>query len=239
MRFDVVTVFPEYFDSIRVGLLGKAIDNGIIRLGIWDLRRWAPEPHKKVDDEPFGGGAGMVMSAPPIVEAVEELREPGAVVVILSPRGERLTQEKVKELSIFPQVILVCGRYEGIDERVSVLLEATEVSIGDYVLGGGEPAAAVVLEAVARLAPGFVGNAESLSEESFATGILEYAQYTRPQRYRGAEVPEVLISGDHGRIHRWRRESALRKTFEVRPDLLVAAELTEEEKALLAEWRSE
>lgn len=239
MRFDVVTIFPDAFDSpLRVSLLGRAVDAGLVEVAVHDLRRWAPGPHRKVDDEPFGGGPGMVMAPGPLVDAVEEVMRPGGRVVLLSAAGRRLTQAVASELAVLPQVVLVCGRYEGIDDRVREVLGAGEVSVADVVLAGGEAAALVVIEAVARLVPGVLGNYESLAEESFASGLLEYPQFTRPAEFRGLRVPEVLTSGDHRRVARWRRLQALRRTFERRPDLLGAAPLTDEEGRMVARWGS-
>lgn len=240
MRFDVVTIFPEAMRSpLEVGLLGKAVESGLVDVAVHDLRDWAPGPHRKVDDEPFGGGAGMVMAPGPVVDAVEAVRGPGALVVLLTAAGRPLDDPLVRRLASAPQVVLVCGRYEGIDDRVREVLGAEEVSIGDFVLLGGEVAAMAVIEAVARHVPGVLGNASSLDEESFASGLLEYPHFTRPTEFRGLGVPPVLVSGDHGRVARWRREQALRRTAERRPDLVEKAELTPEERWLVDEWRSQ
>ena len=239
MRFDVVTIFPESMRSpLEVGLLGKALASGLVEVTVHDLRDWAPGPHRKVDDEPFGGGAGMVMTPGPIVDAVEAVRGPGAEVVLLTAGGRRLDDPLVRRLAEAAQVVLVCGRYEGVDDRVRTVLGAEEVSIGDFVLLGGEVAAMAVIEAVARHVPGVLGNASSLDEESFASGLLEYPQFTRPAAFRGLEVPPVLVSGDHGRVARWRREQALRRTLDRRPDLVEKAQLTPQERRLVDEWRS-
>jgi len=239
LRFDVVTIFPEAFGShLTVSLLGQAIASGVVSVVVHDLRQWGVGLHRKVDDEPFGGGAGMVMAPGPLVEAVGSVRRPGGRVLLLSAAGRRFDQALAVELSREDQVVLVCGRYEGVDERVAGLVGAEAVSIGDFVLAGGEAAALVVIEAVTRLVPGVLGNAGSLAEESFTGGLLEYPQYTRPADLEGHRVPEVLLSGDHGRIARWRREQSLRRTFELRPELLAGAELSEEERALVASWRS-
>ncbi|HEX2052680.1 MAG TPA: tRNA (guanosine(37)-N1)-methyltransferase TrmD [Actinomycetota bacterium] len=239
MRFDVLTLFPEAFDSpLRVSLLGKAIEAGILTVGVHDLRSWAPGPHRKVDDAPFGGGAGMVMAPGPVVEAVEAVRRPGGRVILLAASGRPLTQALAAELAAEEQVVLVCGRYEGMDDRIREVLGAEEVSIGEYVLAGGEMPALVLIEAVSRLLPGVMGNAESLGEESFADGLLEYPQYTRPADFRGHKVPDVLVSGHHGMVARWRREQALRRTFERRPDLLAKANLTETERELVRSWEA-
>jgi tRNA (guanine37-N1)-methyltransferase len=233
MRFDVVTIFPEAFDSpLRVSLLGKAIESGVLSVDVHDLRRWAEGPHRKVDDEPFGGGAGMVMTPGPLVAAVEELRSPNGEVVLMSAAGAPLNQQAVEAFSQSEQIVLLCGRYEGIDARVAEALHAREMSVGEFVLAGGELAALVVIEAVARLITGVMGNRDSLSEESFTGGLLEYPQYTRPAEFRGLAVPEVLLSGDHARIAAWRREQAIRQTAKTRPELLDQVDLTEKERML-------
>jgi tRNA (guanine37-N1)-methyltransferase len=239
MKIDVVTIFPEAMRSpLAVGLLGKAAEAGLVEVTLHDLREWAPGPHRKVDDEPFGGGAGMVMSPGPIVDAVEAVREPGALIVLLTAAGRPLDEALVRTMASVPQLVLVCGRYEGVDDRVREVLGAVEVSIGDFVMLGGEVAAMAVIEAVARRVPGVLGNASSLDEESFASGLLEYPQFTRPAEFRTLAVPPVLLSGDHGRIARWRRAQALRRTFERRPELLEEAELSPEERRLIEEWQS-
>ena len=243
LRFDVVTIFPEVYESpLRVSLLGKAIAGGLLQVGIHDLRAWGQGPHRKVDDTPFGGGAGMVMTPGPVAAAVEAVRQPAGRVVLLSAAGRRFDQRLAAELAAEEQVVLICGRYEGMDDRVAGLVGAVPVSIGDFVLAGGDVAALVVIEAVARLVPGVLGNLDSLAEESFTGGLLEYPQYTRPAEIGGLKVPEVLLSGDHGQIARWRRQQRLRRTFEQRPDLIdaaiEAAELSDEERDLVAAWRA-
>lgn len=222
MRFDVITIFPEAFESpLKVSLLGKAIENGVVEVGVHDLRSWAPPgAHRAVDDVPYGGGPGMVMMPGPVVEAVEAVRRPAGRVLLLSAAGRRFEHLLAKELSQVEQVVLVCGRYEGIDARAAEILGAEEISVGDFVLAGGETAALVVIEAVSRLVPQVLGNDESLAEESFTSGLLEYPHYTRPNEYRGHVVPDVLLSGDHAKIAAWRREQAERRTAQVRPDLL-------------------
>ncbi|HYN99852.1 MAG TPA: tRNA (guanosine(37)-N1)-methyltransferase TrmD [Actinomycetota bacterium] len=239
MRFDVLTIFPEAFESpLKVSLLGKAIEAGILQVGVHDLRDWAPLPHRKVDDAPFGGGAGMVMAPGPVVDAVEAVRKPGGRVLLMAAAGKPLTQQLAAELAAEDQLVLVCGRYEGMDDRIRQVLDAEEISIGEYVLAGGEMPALVLIEAVSRLLPGVMGNAGSLGEESFADGLLEYPQYTRPADYRGMKVPDVLVSGHHANVVAWRREQALRRTFERRPHLLETASLTEKERQLVESWRS-
>ena len=220
MRVDILTIFPEIFESpLRASLLGKAIEQGVVDVHVYDIRDHTTDKHRQVDDESFGGGPGMVMKPEPIFAAVEALGEGEKRVILLSPAGRRLDQELVKKLSKEPWLVLICGRYEGVDERVVEGLPAEEISIGDYVLSGGEVPALAVLEAVTRLVPGVVGRSESVEQDSFETGILDHPHYTRPQEFRGMKVPEVLLSGDHAAIEKWRREEALRKTRRNRPDL--------------------
>ncbi len=221
IRFDIISIFPGMFDSpFRESLLNKAQDNGIVEIRTHDLRDYTLDKHARVDDTPFGGGVGMVMNIEPIDRALETVKKdrPKAYSILLSPGGYRFDQEKAWELSRKEEIILVCGRYEGVDERVSELVDE-ELSIGDYVLNGGEVPAMVVVEAVARLVPGVVGDEQSLAEESFSGKMLEYPQYTRPQEYKGYTVPEVLVSGDHKKIEAWKRQAALKKTAKYRPDL--------------------
>jgi tRNA (guanine37-N1)-methyltransferase len=221
MRIDVLTIFPRIFEGpLRESLLGKAIAGGILDVRIHDIRDHTTDRHRQVDDYSFGGGPGMIMKPEPIFAAVEALGEGSKRCLLLSPAGRRLDQALVRELAAEPWLVLICGRYEGVDERVADGLPAEEVSIGDYVLSGGEVPALGVLEAVARLQPGVVGTGESLVRESFESGLLDHPHYTRPQRFRGMEVPEVLLSGDHAGVERWRREASLDKTRRNRPDLL-------------------
>lgn len=221
MRIDVITIFPGLFTApLETSLLGKAVAEGVVDVRVHDLRAHGLGKHRSVDDEPYGGGAGMVMRPEPLFDAVEEVRGPDAHVVLLSPRGRRLDHPRVVSLAQHEHLVLICGRFEGVDERVAEHLVDEEVSIGDYVLAGGELPALVVIEAVARLVPGVLGNAESLASESHAEGLLEYPQYTRPAEFRGWSVPEVLLSGDHGAVERWRRERSEEITRTRRPDLL-------------------
>ena len=221
MRVDILTIFPGIFEGpLRESLLGRAVAAGTVDVGIHDIRAHAEGPHLQVDDASFGGGPGMVLKPDPIFRAVESLGPGERRVVVLSPAGRRLDQEMVRDLAAQPWLVLVCGRYEGIDERVVEGLGADEVSIGDYVLSGGEIPALVVLEAVTRLLPGVVGREESLLRESFEEGLLDHPHYTRPREFRGMAVPDVLVSGDHGAIDRWRREAAEAKTRRHRPDML-------------------
>jgi tRNA (guanine37-N1)-methyltransferase len=222
VRIDILTIFPTIFESpLRESLLGKAIDSGTLDVRVHDIRAHATGKHRQVDDESYGGGPGMVMKPEPIFAAVESLGEGPKRVIVMSPAGRRLNQELVRELSNEPWLVLLAGRYEGIDERVVQGLGAEEVSIGDYVLSGGELPALVVLEAVTRLVPGVMGREESHERDSFgADGLLDHPHYTRPAEFRGMRVPDVLLSGDHGEVERWRREAAIEKTRRNRPDLL-------------------
>ncbi len=231
MRIDIVTIFPGFFTSpLATGLLGKAGERGLVRVGCHDLRDWAGDRHRSVDDTPFGGGAGMVMLPAPWFEAFDALLAQGpARVVLLAPDGDRFDQAGAARLAREERLILCCGRYEGIDERIRTRVDEV-ISIGDFVLAGGESAALVVLDAVARLVPGVMGNADSATDESFTGGLLEYPQYTRPASYRGLEVPAVLRSGNHAAVARWRREQALERTRRSRPELLADADLTDEER---------
>ena len=221
MRIDVLTIFPGVFDGpLRESLVGKAIGAGILDVRVHDIREHAKDRHRQVDDYSFGGGPGMVMKPEPVFAAVEALGEGPKLCLLLSPAGRRLDQALVRELAGEPWLVLICGRYEGVDERVADGLPAEEVSIGDYVLSGGEVAALVVLEAVARLKPGVVGSGESLVRESFESGLLDHPHYTRPRSFRGMDVPDVLLSGDHARVERWRHDASVDKTRRNRPDLL-------------------
>jgi tRNA (guanine37-N1)-methyltransferase len=220
-RFDILTLFPGLFEGpLRESLLGRAIRSGLIEVRVHDIRDHAEDKHRQVDDYGFGGGPGMVMKPEPIFAAVESLGERDMRIIVLSPAGRRLDQALVRELAREPRLVLICGRYEGVDERVIAGLPAEEVSIGDFVLSGGEVAALALVEAVSRLVPGVVGNEESLAAESFEEGLLDHPHYTRPASFRGMEVPETLLSGDHARIAAWRRKAALEKTRRNRPDLL-------------------
>jgi tRNA (guanine37-N1)-methyltransferase len=221
VRIDVFTIFPGIFESpLRESLLGKAVADGVLEVGVHDIRTFTTDRHHQVDDEPFGGGPGMVMKPEPVLAAVESLGEDRGRALLLSPAGRRLDRDLVHELSREPHLTLICGRYEGVDERVADMLPAEEISIGDYVLSGGEVPALVVIEAVTRLIPGVIGREESHERDSFEAGLLDHPHYTRPAEFRGAAVPEVLRSGNHAEIERWRREAALEKTRRNRHDLL-------------------
>jgi tRNA (guanine37-N1)-methyltransferase len=237
VRIDVFTIFPEYIDApARVSLAGRARDEGLLDLRLHDPRAWTTDPHHSVDDAPFGGGAGMVMMPGPLFEAVESVGPPRPLL-LLSASGRVFDQSFARELASSAGFSLLCGRYEGVDQRVADHLCDGELSIGDYVLAGGEAAALVVIEAVTRLLPGTMGNVDSAVEESFSVGLLEYPQYTRPGVFREWAVPEVLRSGDHARVARWRRAQSLRRTRDRRPGL--AGDLGAEEEALLAEFPDE
>jgi tRNA (guanine37-N1)-methyltransferase len=230
LRFDIITIFPEFFsEAIDCGIVRRARNAGLVQITAHDLRQWTTDKHHVVDDRPFGGGDGMVLKPEPIFEGVEALtgagrREelpPKTRVVLLSAQGEVFSQALAQDLSqSSSQIVLLCGRYEGVDERVSEALVTDEVSIGDYVLSGGEPAALVVIDAVVRLLPGALGSETSAVFESFSEGLLDHPQYTRPPEFRGMKVPEVLLSGNHAEIARWRKQAALEKTRRKRPDLL-------------------
>jgi tRNA (guanine37-N1)-methyltransferase len=221
VRIDVFTIFPEIFESpLRASLLGKAVEQGIADVRVHDIRDHTTDKHRQVDDESFGGGPGMVMKPEPVFAAVESLGEGEHRNILLSPAGRKLDRDLVNKLAEEPWLVLICGRYEGVDERIVEGLPAEEVSIGDYVLSGGEIPAIVLIEAVTRLLPGVVGRAESVEQDSFEDGLLDHPHYTRPREFRGMAVPEVLVSGDHGAIAAWRREASRAKTERNRPDLL-------------------
>jgi tRNA (guanine37-N1)-methyltransferase len=236
VRVDVLTLFPEVFEPIvSSSMLGIAQIRGALEFATHDLRQWAlPGIHRQVDDSPYGGGPGMVMRAEPLfagIRAVSDLDPRTPFVVLTTPQGERLTQEIAESLALKDRLLIVCGRYEGVDERVRPLADL-ELSIGDYVLTGGELPAMVVIDAVSRLLPGVLGDERSAQDESFSTGLLEYPQYTRPSSWEGVDVPEVLLSGDHAKIAAWRRREAVVRTARRRPDLLPTADLTPDEQVL-------
>ncbi len=237
LKIDVLTLFPGmfagYFDE---SIMKRAREKGVLDLSIRNLRDWAVDRHKTVDDAPYGGGAGMVMMVSVIHAAVESLRRKGSHVVLLSPQGRVFDQELAKRLSRSEHLILISGHYEGVDERVRDLLVDEEISIGDFVISNGSLAAMLVIDAVVRLLPGAVGDERSVQEDSFYHGLLDYPQYTRPRVFRGLEVPEVLISGDHEKVRRWRRREALRRTLARRPDLLAKATLSDEDRELMREF---
>lgn len=224
MRIDVLTLFPEMFDSpLAHSILKIAQEKNLLNLHLTDIRDFAENKHGKVDDKPYGGGCGMVMMAQPVfdaVGAVEKLADEKPKIIILTPQGQKFSQRKAVELSSEKRLLLIAGRYEGFDERILDGLDAEQISIGDYVLTGGELPAMIIIDAVARLLPGVLGDDESSQDESFSEGLLEYPQYTRPEDFRGMKVPEILLSGDHGKIEQWRKEQSIKRTKANRPDLL-------------------
>lgn len=241
MKFDIVTIFPGMVaPALSVGVLGRAIERAVVDVALHDLRDFTTDRHRVVDDTPFGGGPGMVMKPEPFFRALRHIREargePGAVV-LPSPQGRPFTQADAARLRETRHVVLLCGRYEGIDERVRDALATEELSIGDYVLSGGELAALVVVDAVSRLVPGVVGDERSVTEDSFTNALLDHPHYTRPAEFEGLKVPDVLLSGHHGAIERWRRHEALKRTWQRRPDLLAGAALDEEQRAALEALR--
>ena len=248
MDVHILTLFPEFFSALTVSVLGRARDRGLWRYEAVDIRSFATDKHKTADDTPYGGGAGMVMKPGPVVEAIEDVQRrratgglPPACVVALTPSGEVFSQAVARELSQRDALVLVCGRYEGFDERALTWVDR-QISLGDFVMTGGEPAALAMIDAIVRLIPGVLGNAESAEDESFAAGLLEYPHYTRPADFRGMGVPDVLTSGDHGKIARWRRAMALLRTLERRPDLLEGLTLDDDARRMLEEaraWRDE
>jgi tRNA (guanine37-N1)-methyltransferase len=240
MRIDILTLFTQMFDGLlSCSIIGRAIEHGLVDIKLHDIRAYTHDKHHIVDDYPYGGGAGMVLKPEPIFEAVEGIKEEfglsSALTILLSPQGQLFNQEIARKLAGCQNLILICGRYEGVDERVAEHLVSDEISIGDYLLSGGEVAAMAVVDCVVRLLPGVLGSEASLAEESHIGGLLEYPQYTRPAVYRGWTVPEVLLSGDHGEIARWRRQQSLLRTAKRRPDLIEKAVLSPEDKTLLSE----
>jgi tRNA (guanine37-N1)-methyltransferase len=239
MIFEILTLFPEFFSSpLKQSVVGKAIAKGIIQVSAHNLRDYTLDKHKTTDDSPYGGGHGMVMKVEPMARAIEALKDgrPDAMVVMTTPQGERFTQKTAAEFAVLPALIIICGRYEGYDERIRAFAHR-EVSVGDYVLSGGEIPALAIVDAVSRLVPGVLGEPGSSESDSFSAGLLEYPQYTRPEEFRGMAVPEVLLSGNHALIEKWRRREALKRTFQKRPDLIPLADLTGEDKAFLEELK--
>jgi len=236
---DILTLFPQMFQGIfSFGIFQRAIDQKLVSIGVHNIRDYTHDKHHTVDDYPYGGGAGMVLKPEPIFEAVESVkREPETPVILLTPRGRLFCQKIAQELATYRQLILICGHYEGVDERVSEHLATDEISIGDYVLSGGEPAAIVVIDGIVRLLPGVLGSAASLLDDSHVGGLLEYPQYTRPAVYQGWSVPEVLLSGNHAQVAKWRHEQAILRTMKRRPELLEKAELSPAERKLIEKLR--
>jgi len=234
MRVAVVTIFPEMVRAFAAtGLIRRAVEEGRLEVVETDLRGFTTDRHRTVDDVPFGGGGGMVMKPEPLFVAVEATRREGDRVILMSPQGTVLTDAVVRRLAASPGLVVICGRYEGVDERVREGLVDEEVSIGDYVLSGGELPALVLVEAVSRYVPGVVGNARSVEQDSFAAGLLDHPHYTRPAEFRGRKVPDVLVSGNHGEVEKWRRREALRQTLLKRPDLLERATLSPPDRAII------
>jgi tRNA (guanine37-N1)-methyltransferase len=243
VKFDIVTIFPDTIDAgLSEGVVARGIASGVLDVQVHDLRDFTTDRHRSVDDVPYGGGPGMVMKPEPLMKAVAHVaatRGTPAAVVLLSPQGRTFTQAEAVRLAALGHVALLCGRYEGMDERVRELVATEELSIGDYVLSGGELAALVVVDAVSRLVPGVVGDEQSVVEESFSRGLLDYPHYTRPAEVAGRRVPDVLLSGHHAEVRRWRRKAALARTLERRPELLAEAALDDEDRRLLEEIKKE
>jgi len=238
MRFDVITLFPEMFQAARLGVTGKALEGDQASLQLWNPRDYTQDNHRTVDDRPYGGGPGMVMKVDPLKAALQQAKEaaPDSRVVYLTPQGQRFDQKAARDMARRSGMILLAGRYEGIDERLVDCCVDEEWSIGDYVLSGGELAAMVIMDAITRLLPGVLGHAESAQQDSYMNGLLDFPQYTRPDELDGQDVPEVLLSGDHAAIERWRLQQALGRTWLRRPDLLEQRELSDEEERLLEEF---
>jgi tRNA (guanine37-N1)-methyltransferase len=243
MKFDIITIFPSMIEAgLGEGVVSRGVERGLLDVAVHDLRHWTTDRHRTVDDIPYGGGPGMVMKAEPLMRAVDEVKATRGVpdtIVLLSPQGRTFTQAEAVRFARLGHIALLCGRYEGMDERVRDLVATEEISIGDYVLSGGELAALVIVDAVSRLVPGVVGDEQSVAQDSFARGLLDYPHYTRPAEIAGHRVPDVLLSGHHADVRRWRRKAALARTLERRPDLIAVATLDDEERALLEEIRRE
>jgi tRNA (guanine37-N1)-methyltransferase len=242
MTFEIITIFPRMIEAgLADGVVGRAVGRGVIGVRVHDLRDFTTDRHRTVDDVPYGGGPGMVMKPEPLVRAVEQIATAGTpdAVILLSPQGRPFTQDEARRLSGLQRIVLICGRYEGVDDRVRHLVGAEELSVGDFVVSGGELPALLVVDAVSRLVPGVVGDEQSVEQDSFSRGLLDYPHYTRPASFGGLQVPEVLLSGHHAHVERWRRTAALRQTLRVRPELLERAELDDEDRAILEELRKE
>ena len=243
MRFHVLTIFPGMFAGpLSESIIARAVQRGLVRIDLHDIRDYATDKHRSVDDYQYGGGYGMLMKPEPIFRAARAVKAAAALddaapVILLTPQGTPLTQPIAERLAAHDDIVLICGRYEGVDERVREHVATCEISVGDYVLSGGELAAMIIIDAVTRLIPGAVGSIESTQDDSFSTGLLQYPQYTRPAVYEGGEVPSALLSGNHAEIERWRRRESLRRTLERRPDLLHSADLTDDDRRFIAELR--
>jgi len=240
MKFDIVTIFPDFFDSVfSFGVINRAVENNAVEINVHDLRTYSAEKHGKTDDTPYGGGSGMLMTPEPIGNAIGRIREKGlrSAVILTTPKGEEFDDRKAQELCGFEQLIILCGRYEGVDDRVSELYVDMKISTGKYINSGGEYACSLIVDAVSRYLPGVLGNTESLSSESLTNGLLEYPQYTKPRTYRGKKVPELLLSGDHEKIRKWRRQESIKSTLIHNPASLDDAQLSKEEDAFLKELK--
>ena len=242
MKFDIVTIFPDFFESVfSFGVISRAVENKTVKINVHDLRTYSPAKHGKTDDTPYGGGSGMLMTPGPIGKAINSIREKGlrSAVILTTPKGEEFSDRKAQELCGFEQLIILCGRYEGVDDRVNELYVDMKISTGKYINSGGEYACSLIVDAVSRYLPGVLGNTESLASESLKDGLLEYPQYTKPRTYRGKKVPEVLISGDHEKIRKWRRRESIKSTFIQNPASLDDAQLSKDEDAFLKELKTE
>jgi len=242
LRFDILSVFPEMFESaLNYSILKRALERGMVEIHLHNIRDYADDKHRMTDDAPYGGGGGMVMKVEPIDRALRSIvpSRDNALVVLLTPQGETLNQKMAEEICRYPRIVLICGRYEGVDERVREHLVDREISIGDFVLTGGELSAMVVVDAVTRLVPGVLGNDESASFDSFSTGLLEYPHYTRPGSYGNWKVPDVLLSGNHRDIESWRRKESLKRTYLRRPDLLGKTDLSDEDRKTLEDIKKD
>lgn len=242
VKFDVLSIFPEMFSSpLNFSLLKKAQEKGLLSISLHDIRNWADDKHKMTDDAPYGGGCGMVMKVEPVEKALSAIRNPegSSIVVLMTPQGEVLNQKIAAQLAEKNNIVIICGRYEGIDERIRKHLVDREISIGDYILTGGELPAMILIDAVCRHIPDVLGNPESAKNESFCENLLEYPQYTRPAEYKGWPVPEVLLSGNHAEIELWRRKESLKKTYQRRPDLLEKVKLSAQDKKILDKIKHE
>ena len=236
MRYDILTIFPEFFDSIlSFGILKKALEKGLLEINTHDIREYSDDKHKTVDDTPYGGGGGMLMKIEPVASALKSLgdKKEKSLVVLTTPDGEKFTDKMAREMAEYEQIVIICGRYEGVDERIRDLYVDKEISIGDYVLSGGENAASVIVESVSRFIPGVLGNEQSPENDTFNQSLLEYPQYTRPEEFEKYKVPSVLLSGNHGKIERWRREESIKRTFQKRPDMLDRAILDNDDIKLI------
>lgn len=240
MQFDIFTLFPQVFEPyLNSSILSRAQENALIKVNLHNIRDWTHDRHHVTDDTPYGGGGGMVMKAPPIFEAIEDVlgTPPSCPVILMTPQGRPFSTAVAQELASLPRIAILCGRYEGVDERVREYLVTDQISVGDYVLTGGELPAMIVVDAVTRFIPGALGDPTGAIDDSFASGLLEYPHYTRPEEFRGWRVPEVLLSGNHAEINRWRRKQSLIRTYFRRPELLEKVELSKEDKKVLAELK--